>query len=253
MAKPPAFQWYPKDAETDENVRMMDDAEFGFYVRCLNHAWINDGLPEEVENIARVLQRPEKVVRKYWTIVGKCFHSVNGRLRNPRLEEQRRQADEYRAEKSRAANARWGKSADAKPMQKPCTTDAGAMHVHMQMQCSASASASTNTPPTPVSATEADFAFLEWTWEQWKKQRKGQARDVVFRLVLGSDTFNWQRFRERAPLMVAHFAGMNPPWKFADLTLWDWIEGGMILPPAADDEDHEKLDYRNQPWRPDPV
>src|SRR4030095_10356179 len=60
--KAPGFFWYPKDVDTDEAVCIMEDAEYGFYCRCLNHSWINDGLPGDLEKLAKILGKTKKYV-----------------------------------------------------------------------------------------------------------------------------------------------------------------------------------------------
>lgn len=132
--KAPAFQWYPKDCDTDEKVRAMDDAEFGFYVRCLNHAWLNDGVPEDFEEFSRVIGRKKSQIEKLWVRVGRCFFLENGRYRNARQEAQRQAQQQFRDKRKQAAASRW----DASAMQVHLQNDASAM----QVQCSASASAS---------------------------------------------------------------------------------------------------------------
>jgi uncharacterized protein YdaU (DUF1376 family) len=125
VEKPPAFQWYPKDADTDENIRMMDDAEYGFYGRCLNHAWINGGLPGSIEDIARVLQRPVAIARKRWERVGKCFLLVDGRFKNPRQEKDRARVTSFQESRKAAADARWADSkSNAYALRTQCSASA---------------------------------------------------------------------------------------------------------------------------------
>src|SRR5687767_2830230 len=107
MPKPPAFQWYPKDCDTDEKVRGMDDREFGFYVRCLNHSWLNDGLPADLDELARVIGRPKAYVSKMWVRVGRCFFQREDRLYNIRQEGQRETVREFQETRRDAANTRW--------------------------------------------------------------------------------------------------------------------------------------------------
>src|SRR5690348_10958873 len=98
--KAPAFQWYPKDCDSDERVRMMDDREFGFFFRCLEHAWLNDGLPGPLEDIARALRRTPGYVKKIWPRINKCFPlCYDGRRRNPNQELQRKADSEFRQER----------------------------------------------------------------------------------------------------------------------------------------------------------
>jgi uncharacterized protein YdaU (DUF1376 family) len=107
MNKAPAFQWYPKDCDSDENVRLMDDAEFGFYVRCLNHAWLNEGLPGDVAMIARLFHKSANDIERIWEIVGKCFTLAEGRYVNPRQERQREESKKYQEQQKAKADAMW--------------------------------------------------------------------------------------------------------------------------------------------------
>lgn len=114
MAKAPGFMWYPKDCDTDEHVRLMDDEELGFYLRCLNHSWLNYGLPEDLSEIARALKSPIAYVRKQWKRVGLCFVlASNNRLVNPKQEEQRQKQKATSETRSAAAASRWSSNADA--------------------------------------------------------------------------------------------------------------------------------------------
>jgi hypothetical protein len=112
----PAFQFYPKDFDTDENVRGMDDRQAGFYVRCLNHAWLNNGLPVDPVEILRLFNRPKSYLSTVWARVSQCFKlSEDGsRLINPRMEEERQKQAEWREKSSeggkRSAIKRWGLS-----------------------------------------------------------------------------------------------------------------------------------------------
>jgi hypothetical protein len=84
------------------------------------------------------------------------------------------------------------------------------------------------------SVCTSEVCFFQEVWQKWKRQRKEQTEQLVMQLVMGREMFDWGRFRENAPRYVAWCDGMRPePWKFASLTLWEWIEGGMILPPEA--------------------
>lgn len=130
MPRAPAFQWYPKDCDTDESVRGMDDREFGFYMRCLNHSWLNEGLPADLAELARVIGRPPAYVRKVWPRVGRCFSEKNGRFFNEKQEAQRGNVREFVDRQRKAAEAKWKKT--------QVVSDAVALPV----QCSASASAS---------------------------------------------------------------------------------------------------------------
>jgi uncharacterized protein YdaU (DUF1376 family) len=86
------FRWFPKDADTDENYSSMSDTELGFYHRCLNRSWLNNGLPEDPSELARMMRVTPKYLQKVWERVGRCFETRDGRLVNRRQEEERTKA-----------------------------------------------------------------------------------------------------------------------------------------------------------------
>ncbi len=111
LSKPlPYFCWYAADADTDENFRAMTDEQVGFYLRCLNHCWINGSLPADPDEAALVMGRSRSKFDRLWERVGKCFraHPENPlRVINPRQEKERASALN-KSEKARAsADARW--------------------------------------------------------------------------------------------------------------------------------------------------
>jgi uncharacterized protein YdaU (DUF1376 family) len=109
-AKLPFYSMYPSDFDVHEAVRGMTDAEVGFFVRCLNHAWMNEGIPADEEELERVIpgKRSEEEFKRIWKRVSRCFVQVGDRLVNPRQEEERAEAKE-RSKKSREkAEKRWG-------------------------------------------------------------------------------------------------------------------------------------------------
>jgi hypothetical protein len=139
--KAPLFQWYAKDWETDERVRLMGFDAFGLLVHCLNYDWLNGGLPADLGDLAHILGSPLAHVRRIWPRVAPFFVERDGRLFNPELERQRRGYEEFRESRQNAANARWCKhsqcESNAHALQLDKKSDAHAMHE----ECSASASA----------------------------------------------------------------------------------------------------------------
>lgn len=94
----PYYSMYPKDFDADKHVRAMEDCEIGLYIRCLNHAWINDGLPADPEEIRRLFRDNPKDFTKKWGRVEPCFPvTEDGLRRNPRQEKERREATERHA------------------------------------------------------------------------------------------------------------------------------------------------------------
>lgn len=88
----PYFRWFPADAEIDENYAALNDTELGFYHRCLNRAWVNDGLPSDLDRLAATLRVAREYLDQVWPAVSKCFvltETVIPRYVNPRQEHER--------------------------------------------------------------------------------------------------------------------------------------------------------------------
>jgi len=104
-AKSPAFQFYPKDFISSSKVQRMTLDEIGAYALLLSHCWLDDGLPTNVDQMARLVKTSASKFRRMWEgPLSECFVEKNGRLINVRLDEERRKQADYRR---RAAE--WGK------------------------------------------------------------------------------------------------------------------------------------------------
>lgn len=104
MAKLPYMKWYPSDFDGDEDVKLMTDEEVGFYVRCLNHAWLHRGLPADEQLLAKMFHKSLDELRRLWQTVGRKFYAdpETGRFVNKRQEEDRGVADK-KSEKAAAS------------------------------------------------------------------------------------------------------------------------------------------------------
>lgn len=47
------FPFFPKDCETDESIRLMDDAQLGFWVRLMCYQWPNGSVPSDPDILRR--------------------------------------------------------------------------------------------------------------------------------------------------------------------------------------------------------
>jgi uncharacterized protein YdaU (DUF1376 family) len=110
----PYMKWYPADFEEDEDVKLMTLEEVGFYVRCMNHAWNNNGLPGNVEMVARLFHLDFDKAERLWSIVGKKFFLHEGRFFNRRQEIDRANALEVSSK--RAAIGKMGAQAKHKQL-----------------------------------------------------------------------------------------------------------------------------------------
>lgn len=107
------MKWYPQDCDSDEVVKSMSDEEFGFYIRCLNHAWVNDGIPADISELASVMGRQAKYVQRIWKKVGlKWTGSPKNanRLVNQKQEDMRYAAKEKSEKARNSVNSRYERS-----------------------------------------------------------------------------------------------------------------------------------------------
>ena len=136
--KPPAFQFYPADFISDENVVLMNNQEVGCYIKLLCFCWKQGSIPNDMRKIAKLCNENETVMAQLWDSLKSCFNkNNNGRLCNPRLEKERKKQITFRKERSesgqKGAINRWNKnkikdkkpnsSAIAKPLAEPMAND----------------------------------------------------------------------------------------------------------------------------------
>lgn len=117
----PAYQWYPKDYEMDERVKLMSLAQEGAYRRLLDHQWIHGSIPDDVTACAKICRTSVRAFAKLWAGVRICFDDFgDGRLVQRRLERQRTSASQFADNASKngekGAAKRWGaKRGDTAP------------------------------------------------------------------------------------------------------------------------------------------
>jgi uncharacterized protein YdaU (DUF1376 family) len=114
----PYFRWYPADCDTDDKVCAMNDREFGFYMRCLNRSWRNDGIPSDLKDLARTMGRSDAYIRKVWPRIAPCFHirpDDPAKMVNPRQEREREAVRTKSKKATSAVQARYGRSRSVLP------------------------------------------------------------------------------------------------------------------------------------------
>lgn len=136
MKNIPAFQFYPSDFLSDENVALMNNTEVGCYIKLLCFCWKQGSIPNDVNKIAKLCNETEESMAQLWIAISCCFKDgVNeGRLTHRRLEKERQKQLEFSKERSvsgtKGAEIRWenerkrrkkkvDSSAIAKPMAEP--------------------------------------------------------------------------------------------------------------------------------------
>lgn len=97
----PAFQFYPKDFLSSSKVMRMSLTERGAYITLLSHCWLDGSLPANVAELARLLGVREPQFARMWKgPLCECFIEKDGRLTNPRLDDERRKQLDYRRRQS---------------------------------------------------------------------------------------------------------------------------------------------------------
>lgn len=141
--KPPAFQFYADDFLA--GTMAMSQQEVGAYIRLLCHQWSNGGIPLDQGKLRRIAggKVSGEVLSK--------FESVDGVLRNRRLEEERQKQEAFRQKQSANAYARWEKSGNATACPK---TDANINATPHTKSCSPSPSPIENTLPLGAAVDE---------------------------------------------------------------------------------------------------
>ncbi len=134
--KSPAFQFYPSDFLSDENVVMMSNQEIGCYIKLMCFCWREGSIPSDITRISKLCGEDSSDMAKLWLAISSCFTVAiddSSRMVHPRLEKERIKQQEHKKERSesgiKGAEARWGKhlkgnsSAIAKPIAEPMAND----------------------------------------------------------------------------------------------------------------------------------
>ncbi len=111
MKNPPAFQFYPSDFLGDPAVIAMSSEERGVYMTLLCVAWMEGGIPSDLNKVRRLLRLPTKRFDRIWEGVSEKWESDgNGRLTNPRMELVRKERQDFSKKARAAAKVRWAES-----------------------------------------------------------------------------------------------------------------------------------------------
>jgi hypothetical protein len=212
----PYFKWYPKDAETDEKYAVMTDAELGFFHRCLNRSWMNEGLPADANERALALKTPPDIAAKLWKRVGRSFElsGVSGKFINPRQEKERLLAISKSKKAQKSANMRYH------PEGAPANAPANAL-------ANAPANALAN---APANLTDSMLQEIVDGYDRHAKHSNREPRDHAIQIVMGMNgKFDIAKFRKNH-LAYCEYQEANG-WNFSKLTFLGWIYAGMPLPP----------------------
>lgn len=118
--KSPAFQIYPADFLADAKTLVMSAAEIGAYWLLLCVCWRENGLPDDVSELAAIARTPLKQFQKSWdSRIQRCFvKRDDDKWTHKRLQTERdKQTENREARKvagAKGAAGRW--QTDSKPM-----------------------------------------------------------------------------------------------------------------------------------------
>ena len=88
MSKSPAFQFYPADFLSDENVVLMSNTEVGCYIKLMCYCWREGSIPSDVNKIAKICGEDDSAMAHLWLAISPCFAVAKNspdRLVHPRL------------------------------------------------------------------------------------------------------------------------------------------------------------------------
>jgi hypothetical protein len=152
----PYYKMYPQDFDCDEKVRLLNMKEAGLFLFALNHAWVNDGLPSEPDEIARVLRVPLRDFRLSWPRVSVMFAAdCCGRLRNKRQEAERLEATSKSLKATESINVRWKSDTNVSK-----TNEVRMQNELLRARVSDSDSDSDKTSPLPPKGESEEFENL---------------------------------------------------------------------------------------------
>lgn len=180
MKRSPAFQYYPKDFESDEHVKLMTLEEIGAYTLLMGHCWVHESLPGDAAALARICGKrttAAKMDRMWHQKISKCFiPHENGRWTHPRLDHEREKQSTYRqrqSDKRAAFLTMKAKLASSEVSAEPPTSYKPA-HSLLSSDCNLQTAVSTEkktsrAPKEPSPARE----FLEWFQGEFQRRRGG--------------------------------------------------------------------------------
>jgi uncharacterized protein YdaU (DUF1376 family) len=113
MARKP-LPYYPFYVDAfDEGVLSLNIAEVGLYVLALGHAWKYGSIPDDPNELARLIRRVPSQVRKAWPNVRpKWIEKEPGKLVNGRQEAERLKAIEKSDKAANSVRSRYKRSSD---------------------------------------------------------------------------------------------------------------------------------------------
>ena len=141
--KAPAYQWYPKDYENDEAVKLMTYEQEGIYRRLLDHQALHGSIPAIPTQIAMLV--PKVSLKRFlvlWSAIAGKFTNQNSRLVNLKLERVKAGTAKFKADKEAAGRASAAARAEQNGSSQPNSRRTGPSTAAEPASASSSASSS---------------------------------------------------------------------------------------------------------------
>lgn len=180
----PAFQFYPAEFLTDENVSLMSNQEIGCYVKLLCFCWRERSIPAQIDKLAKLCGEDSSAMAQLWLSIKPCFiiDQINpGRLIHSRLDKEREKQEAFKKERSDAGK----KGAAIKSNNKikninSVTSSASAQHIANASSLSLSLSSSLIKPPPPKSSSSISE---EWNFDLTLFEKFGFGTDEIKKIA----------------------------------------------------------------------
>jgi uncharacterized protein YdaU (DUF1376 family) len=226
----PYFRWYPKDAQADLKFRAMTRSQRGLYHDALDFAWINDGLPDDDGAIRRALGMTVRELKADWPVVRERFEETGGTLRNARQEQERSEALRLSDKRAKAGAEGGKRKAIATALPEFCS-DKQAIRAYGSVFESGFVSEKKKKEAHPQNGEWPHAQTFTESWRRHLKQRRDQPLEVVAQVLIGRNgSLDWDELARAHPAYCAYWEKRG--WDFCPLTLLEWIDGGMLPPPA---------------------
>jgi len=247
MDKSPAFQFYPKDFLSDQNVSLMTREAVGCYIILICQTWIHGHIPDDPKKLALLCGVSSKKLALLWPQIRPCFMEdvvggeVTGKLmRHPRLDKEREIQKENRQKRVDAGRKGGNqKASNAKVLLDVCYKK------NVAKPSSSSSTASATAITTPAKAVVVETPVPEKGDDGIRMNLTDEARDALSGLTGMSDiavdaelSMIAQGERQIRPL---------PTWPDISLGIADMGKMDVRLSCSALRKFTQKAVYANQP------
>lgn len=218
----PYFRWFVADAETDERYGAMTNEEVGVYHRCLNKAWVNVGLPADLEQVRALLHLSKREFDRVWPAVSACFTLESGRLFNRRQEEERSYALAKSASATESVRSRYERRTNDLPRASESVSVFVSGSVLYEGNKEAEFQLSADPPSAVRSVVPAGPTFEDWWKVWWNKTAKAETQKAWPQIA---KRFGVEFLIEQCIADRKRFEG-TPSWEWrANLHPGTWLRG----------------------------